>query len=158
MPIDATQCGFSAIAHSIYRRTKSSRQAAGATHIRLVFFGSPDVAASTLWRLAEAGHDVALVLTQRDRRRGRGGALIPTPVKQVALELDIPVSHRLVDVLDVDAKLGVVVAFGRIIPAAVLEEVSMVNLHLSLLPRWRGAAPVERAILAGDSTTGVSLM
>ena len=98
------------------------------------------------------------MLTQRDRRRGRGGALIPTPVKQVALELDIPVSHRLADVVDANAKLGVVVAFGRIIPAAVLEEMPMVNLHLSLLPRWRGAAPVERAILAGDSTTGVSLM
>jgi methionyl-tRNA formyltransferase len=79
-------------------------------------------------------------------------------VKAVAAEFEIPVSHRIADALDADAVLGVVVAFGRIIPAAVLEELPMVNLHMSLLPRWRGAAPIERAILAGDAETGVSLM
>lgn len=98
------------------------------------------------------------MLTQRDRRRGRGGALTPTPVKSVALDHGIPVSHRIADALDVGAELGIVVAFGRIIPGEVLAQLPMLNLHLSLLPRWRGAAPVERAILAGDVTTGVSLM
>jgi methionyl-tRNA formyltransferase len=81
-----------------------------------------------------------------------------TPVKQVAIELGLPVTHRLADVLDVGAELGIVVAFGRIIPEAILAELAMVNLHLSLLPRWRGAAPVERAILAGDPYGGVCLM
>lgn len=79
-------------------------------------------------------------------------------MKAAALELGIPVSHRVRDVLDSRCELAVVVAFGRIIPAEVLAEVPMVNLHLSLLPRWRGAAPVERAILSGDAITGVSLM
>jgi len=76
----------------------------------------------------------------------------------VATELGVPVTHRLGDVLGVEADLGVVVAFGRIIPAAILAALPMVNLHLSLLPRWRGAAPIERAILAGDLYSGVSLM
>jgi methionyl-tRNA formyltransferase len=76
----------------------------------------------------------------------------------VATELGVPVTHRLGDLLGIDAELGVVVAFGRIIPAAILAALPMVNLHLSLLPRWRGAAPIERAILAGDLYSGVSLM
>jgi methionyl-tRNA formyltransferase len=97
-------------------------------------------------------------VTQADRRRGRGGALQATPVKTVATELGVPVTHRMGDVLGVEADLGVVVAFGRIIPAAILAALPMVNLHLSLLPRWRGAAPIERAILAGDLYSGVSLM
>jgi methionyl-tRNA formyltransferase len=84
--------------------------------------------------------------------------LQPTPVKTVATELGVPVTHRLGDLLGVEADLGVVVAFGRIIPAAILAALPMVNLHLSLLPRWRGAAPIERAILAGDLYSGVSLM
>jgi methionyl-tRNA formyltransferase len=79
-------------------------------------------------------------------------------VKAAALELGLPVTERAADVVDAGVDLGVVVAFGRIIPAAVLERVPMVNLHFSLLPRWRGAAPVERAILAGDERTGVDLM
>jgi methionyl-tRNA formyltransferase len=79
-------------------------------------------------------------------------------VKQAALELGLPVTDRLTDVTEAGAELGVVVAYGRIIPAAVLDVLPMVNVHFSLLPRWRGAAPVERAILAGDSGTGVSLM
>jgi methionyl-tRNA formyltransferase len=81
-----------------------------------------------------------------------------TPVKVVATELGVPVTHRLGDLLGIEAELGVVVAFGRIIPAAILVALPMVNLHLSLLPRWRGAAPIERAILAGDLYSGVSLM
>jgi methionyl-tRNA formyltransferase len=79
-------------------------------------------------------------------------------VKEVAGELGLPVTHRLADLLTIEADLGVVVAFGRIIPAAVLAALPMVNLHLSLLPKWRGAAPIERAILAGDPSSGVCLM
>ena len=96
--------------------------------------------------------------TRVDRRRGRGGATSPSPVKLAALELGIPVSHSMDDVLTVGAELGVVVAFGRLIPPHVLDELPMVNLHFSLLPRWRGAAPVERALLAGDTVTGVAVM
>lgn len=108
--------------------------------------------------LVDAGHDVALVVSQPDRRRGRGGRLLPSPVKAVARARGIPVTDRVDDVLDVGAELGVVVAFGRLIKPHVLDKVPMVNLHFSLLPRWRGAAPVERAILAGDNETGVCLM
>jgi methionyl-tRNA formyltransferase len=117
---------------------------------RLAFLGTPD--------LVDAGFEVALVVTQPDRRRGRGSALLPSPVKAAAVELGLPVSHEVDAVLDADVELGVVVAFGRLIKPHVLERVPMVNLHFSLLPRWRGAAPVERAILAGDERTGVDLM
>ncbi len=125
---------------------------------RVAFLGSPEPAARCLRALVGAGHDVALVVTEPDRRRGRGGATAPTPVKQAALENELAVSDRVADVLDVGAELGVVVAFGRLIRPAVLEQLTMVNLHFSLLPRWRGAAPVERALLAGDDRTGVCLM
>jgi methionyl-tRNA formyltransferase len=108
--------------------------------------------------LVQAGFDVGLVVTGADRRRGRGSATSPSPVKAAALELGLPVTSRVDDVLGVGADLGVVVAFGRLIKPHVLAEVPMVNLHFSLLPRWRGAAPVERAILAGDEETGVCLM
>lgn len=125
---------------------------------RLAYLGSPELAVPPLRALVGAGFEVALVVSQPDRKRGRGGALVPTPVKEAALELGLPVSDRMADVVDADVDLGVVVAFGRIIPVSVLERVPMVNLHFSLLPRWRGAAPVERAILAGDDRTGVDLM
>ena len=108
--------------------------------------------------LVADGHDVALVVTQPDRRRGRGGALVASPVKAAAEAHGIPVTERVDDVLDAGVELGVVVAFGRLVKPHVLERVPMVNLHFSLLPRWRGAAPVERAILAGDTETGVCLM
>ena len=97
-------------------------------------------------------------MTQPDRRRARGGDLLPTAVKAAALELGLTVTDRVDDVLDARAEPGVVVAFGRLIRPRVLARLPMVNLHFSLLPRWRGAAPVERAILAGDSETGVCLM
>jgi methionyl-tRNA formyltransferase len=125
---------------------------------RLVFLGTPAFAAEPLRALVEAGHDVVLVVSQPDKRRGRGGKLVPSPVKQAALDLGLPVSDKVDDALDVDADLGVVVAFGRLIKPHVLERLPMVNLHFSPLPRWRGAAPVERAILAGDGSTGVDLM
>jgi methionyl-tRNA formyltransferase len=125
---------------------------------RLVFLGTPPAAVVPLRSLVEAGHDVALVVSQPDKRRGRGGRSSPSPVKQAALELGLPVSDAVDDVLTVGADLGVVTAFGRLIKPHVLAELPMVNLHFSLLPRWRGAAPVERAILAGDERTGVDLM
>lgn len=104
------------------------------------------------------GHEVLRVITQPDRRRGRGATLVPTPVKAAATELGIPTSDRVDDVVEAGAELGVVVAFGKLVKPHVLERLAMVNLHFSLLPRWRGAAPVERAILAGDTETGVCLM
>ncbi|HUO49508.1 MAG TPA: methionyl-tRNA formyltransferase [Acidimicrobiales bacterium] len=125
---------------------------------RLVFLGSPDAAVPSLRALVEAGHEVALVVSQPDRRRGRGGALVSSPVKRAAVELGIGTTDRLDDVLGVSAEIGVVVAYGRIIPARVLDQLAMVNVHFSLLPRWRGAAPVERALLAGDAQTGVCIM
>jgi methionyl-tRNA formyltransferase len=125
---------------------------------RLVFLGTPGFATVPLAALVEAGYDVALVVSQRDKRRGRGARLMPSPVKQAALDLGLPVSDRIDDALDVNADLGVVAAFGRLIKPHVLERLPMVNLHFSLLPRWRGAAPIERAILAGDERTGVDLM
>jgi methionyl-tRNA formyltransferase len=125
---------------------------------RLVFFGTPEMAVPPLRALVTAGFDVVLVVTRVDKRRGRGAQLMLSPVKAAAEELGLPVSHTVDDVLGVGADLGVVVAFGQLIKPHVLEAVLMVNLHFSLLPRWRGAAPVERAFLAGDSETGVCLM
>ena len=125
---------------------------------RLVYLGSPEAAVAPLRALHAAGHDIVLVVSQPDRRRGRGGATSPSPVKAAALELGVPVTERIDDVVDSGAELGVVVAYGRLIRPHVLAAVPMVNLHFSLLPRWRGAAPVERAILAGDTVTGVCVM
>jgi methionyl-tRNA formyltransferase len=126
--------------------------------VRVAFLGTPEAAVRPLRALVEDGHDVAIVITQPDRKRGRGAALVPSPVKAAATELSIPVAHNVDAVLDADVELGVVVAFGKLIKVHVLDRVPMVNLHFSLLPRWRGAAPVERAILAGDAETGVCLM
>jgi len=125
---------------------------------RLVFLGTPAFAATPLRGLVDAGFEVVLAVSQPDRKRGRGGALVPSPVKLAAAEAGIPTADAVDAALSVGADLGVVVAFGRIIKPHVLAELPMVNLHFSLLPRWRGAAPVERAILAGDERTGVDLM
>jgi methionyl-tRNA formyltransferase len=128
--------------------------------LKLVYLGTPEMAVPTLRALVDAGHEVALVVTAKDKRRGRGGALVPSPVKAAAVELGLPVTDRIDDILDLDPlpQLGVVVAFGRLIKPHVFEPVPMINVHFSLLPRWRGAAPLERAILAGDETTGVCVM
>jgi len=134
--------------------------------VRVVFFGTPDAAVPALRALVAAGHEVAFVVTQPDRRRGRGAELSPSPVKVAALELDVPVltPDRAREVVDAvagsGAEVGVVVAFGQLLPPALLEAVphGFVNVHFSLLPRWRGAAPVERALLAGDARTGVCIM
>ncbi|WP_195210614.1 methionyl-tRNA formyltransferase [Actinomarinicola tropica] len=125
---------------------------------RLVYLGTPDVAVPPLRALHDAGFEIPLVVSRADKRRGRGSGLSPSPVKALATELGIPVTTDVDAALEVDAELGVVVAFGRIIKPHVLERLPMVNLHFSLLPEWRGAAPVERAILAGDERTGVCLM
>jgi methionyl-tRNA formyltransferase len=125
---------------------------------RLVFLGTPEAAVPPLRTLVAAGHDVALVVSRADKRRGRGSDLVPSPVKAAAIELGLPVTASLDDVATSGAELGVVVAYGRIIPSSLLDVVPMVNLHFSLLPRWRGAAPVERAVLEGDAETGVCLM
>ncbi len=125
---------------------------------RVVYFGTPEVAVPPLQALCHAGHDVALVVTRPPRRRGRRQAPTPSPVASAAADLGLAVTSDLSDALPVEADLGVVVAYGEHIPDAVIERRRTVNLHFSLLPRWRGAAPVERAILAGDTETGVCLM
>lgn len=125
---------------------------------RVAYLGTPEVAVPTLRAIHAAGIEIPIVVTRPDRRRGRGGSLSPSPVKAAALELGLTVTDDLGELAGIDVDLAVVVAYGRIIPTEILERIPMVNLHFSLLPRWRGAAPVERAILAGDPRTGVCLM
>ena len=126
----------------------------------LVFLGTPTAAATVLSELIRSGFEIAHVVTRADARRGRGSSTTPSPVKQVAIENAISVSHDMTWLKENAhlGLLGVVVAYGKIIPASVLSRTPMVNIHFSLLPRWRGAAPVERAILAGDARTGVCIM
>jgi methionyl-tRNA formyltransferase len=126
--------------------------------MRLAFLGTPDPAVASLRALVGAGHEVAIVITRPDRRRGRGNELSASPVKVAALDLGLRVSHDLADLEGLDLERGVVVAYGALIEGPVLERLAMLNVHFSLLPRWRGAAPVERAILAGDEVTGVTVM
>ena len=136
--------------------------------MRLAFMGTPDFAVPTLDALIAAGHDVVAVYTQPPRRAGRGKALTPSPVQRRAEEMGIevrtPPSLRGAEAqgafaaLDLDA--AVVAAYGLILPEPILQapRLGCLNVHASLLPRWRGAAPIQRAILAGDETTGVSIM
>ena len=133
---------------------------------RVVFLGTPEAAVPTLEQLASR-HDVALVVTQPDRARGRSGTPTAPPVKEAAIRLGISVeqpesAEGLVGALREHGPfdVGVVVAYGRILRPDALEtpEHGMINVHFSLLPRWRGAAPVARAILAGDPMTGVTIM
>ena len=124
----------------------------------LVYFGSPDAAVPPLLKLVEAGFEIPLVVSMPDRRRTLRAAPSPTPVKKAALDLGIPVTDQISDALSVKADCGVVVAYGQIIGVEFLMKLPMVNVHFSLLPRWRGAAPVERAILAGDQSTGICIM
>ena len=131
-----------------------------ATVRRLVYFGTPQLAVAPLRALHDAGFEIVVVVTGPDHRRGRRGAPRPSPVSHAAAGLGIPVTHDPGDATCTagEADGAVVVAYGRLIGAAVLDALPAVNVHFSLLPRWRGAAPMERAILAGDETTGVSLM
>jgi methionyl-tRNA formyltransferase len=126
----------------------------------LVFLGTPTAAATILSELIRNGFEIAHVVTRADARRGRGSSTTPSPVKQLAIDNSIEVSHDMAWLKENSnlELLGVVVAYGKIIPAEVLSQTPMVNVHFSLLPRWRGAAPVERAILAGDTQTGVCIM
>ncbi|MEM9467468.1 MAG: methionyl-tRNA formyltransferase [Actinomycetota bacterium] len=125
---------------------------------RIVYLGTPGLAVPPLEALLDAGYEIPLVVSRADARRGRGKDLMASPVKAAAIERSLAVTDQLSDLDTVEADLAVVAAYGRIIPSAMLEQRSFVNIHFSLLPRWRGAAPVERAILAGDATTGVCLM
>jgi len=136
--------------------------------MRLIFAGTPEFAAQALQGIVDAGHEVALVLTQPDRPAGRGMALQPSAVKKVALTHGIEVFQPLtlkdaeaqVRIAAVGAEIMVVAAYGLILPQAVLDmpRFGCINIHGSLLPRWRGAAPIQRALLAGDAETGVCIM
>ena len=136
--------------------------------MNLVFAGTPEFAAAALRALLAAGHRVPLVLTQPDRPAGRGQKLQPSAVKRVALEYDLPLHQpeRLKDplshqpIIAAAADVMVVAAYGLILPQAVLDipRLGCLNIHASLLPRWRGAAPIHRAIEAGDEETGVTIM
>ncbi len=137
--------------------------------MRVVFFGTPDFAVPSLDALLAAGHDVRAVVTQPDRPRTRShSTLVPSPVKQRATEAGIevlqPERPRGTEFLDriasLDCDLGVVVAYGHILRPELLAipRLGMINVHASILPRWRGAAPIHWAILSGDSETGVSIM
>ena len=138
------------------------------TRLRLAFMGSPDFALPALRALADAGHEIAAVYTQPPRAAGRGQKQRPGPVHALALErgwparnptsLKDPAAQAAFAALGLD--IAVVVAYGLILPPTVLAapRLGCVNVHASLLPRWRGAAPIQRAILAGDSETGVTVM
>lgn len=136
--------------------------------MKLIFAGTPEFAAQALSAIVAAGHDVALVLTQPDRPAGRGMALQPSAVKKVALEHGIEVFQPLTlkndeaqaKIAAIGAEVMVVAAYGLILPQVVLDmpRFGCINIHASLLPRWRGAAPIQRALLAGDEATGVCIM
>ena len=136
--------------------------------MRVIFMGTPDFAVGTLEALVKSEHEVVAVVTQPDKPKGRGKAMQPTPVKEVALRENIPVLQpkkvREPEVVEELSKLNadviVVVAFGQIIPKTILEltKYGCINVHGSLLPRWRGAAPIQWAVIAGDEKAGVTTM
>ncbi len=136
--------------------------------MKLIFAGTPEFAARALSALLAGGHEIALVLTQPDRAAGRGLKVKPSPVKRLAEAHRIPVAQPVTlkdpaaqDALRaVEADLVVVAAYGLILPQAILDipRLGALNIHASLLPRWRGAAPIQRALLAGDSETGACIM
>jgi len=136
--------------------------------LRIIYAGTPDFSVAALQVLISSPHDVVAVYTQPDRPAGRGRGLQASPVKEKALEFDIPV-YQPVSLKDeqaqselqsLNADLMVVTAYGLLLPPAVLEapRLGCINIHASLLPRWRGAAPIQRAILAGDKKTGITIM
>lgn len=136
--------------------------------MRIIFMGTPDFAVPTLDALVEAGHDVVAAYSQPPRRAGRGKSLTPSPVQRRAEQLGIPVRTPVslkdaavqTDFAALNADVAVVAAYGLLLPRAILDapRLGCLNVHGSLLPRWRGAAPVQRAILAGDVETGVGIM
>ncbi len=138
------------------------------TSLRIIFAGTPDFAARHLQALLDSEHQVIAVYSQPDRPAGRGQQLQASPVKQLALAHQIPVfqpkslkkSKAQAELANLNADLMVVVAYGLILPTVVLQtpKLGCINVHGSLLPRWRGAAPIQRALWAGDSETGVTIM
>lgn len=136
--------------------------------LRVAFFGTPDFAVPTLDALLASRHQVVAVVTQPDRPRGRGQKVVLSPVKARAAESGVPVLQptklrhaAFVEAFTaLQADLGVVAAYGRILPAALIEtpRLGMINVHASLLPRYRGAAPIHRAVIAGETVTGVTIM
>ncbi|HEB58214.1 MAG TPA: methionyl-tRNA formyltransferase [Gammaproteobacteria bacterium] len=138
------------------------------TPLKIIFAGTPDFATTILAALLDSPHEIVAVYTQPDRPAGRGRKLRPGPVKTLALQHDLPVAQpeSLRDpaaqqtLAALDADVMVVVAYGLLLPPAVLEtpRLGCLNIHASLLPRWRGAAPIQRAILAGDRETGITIM
>ncbi|MBD3896643.1 methionyl-tRNA formyltransferase [Halomonas sp. ML-15] len=136
--------------------------------LRVIFAGTPDFAATNLAALLDSQHRVVAVYTQPDRPAGRGRKLTPSPVKALALSHDLPVfqpaslkdGDAQAELAAIDADIMVVVAYGLLLPQAVLDTPALgcLNVHASLLPRWRGAAPIQRAIEAGDSESGVTIM
>lgn len=134
--------------------------------MKIIFMGTPDFAVGTLKSLAEAGHEITLVVSQPDKPKGRGHAMVPTPVKVVAEELGIPVFQPVKireakDVLEkTEADVCVVAAFGQIIPASILhmKKYGCINVHASLLPKYRGAAPIQWAVIDGEKESGVTIM
>lgn len=136
--------------------------------MRLIFAGTPEFAATALRALSAAGHEIALVLTQPDRPAGRGLRTAPSPVKTMAETLGVPLAQPrtlkdpaiVSDLAAVGADAMIVAAYGLLLPSTVLAlpRRGCINIHASFLPRWRGAAPIQRAILAGDGETGVSIM
>ncbi|MCC2525462.1 methionyl-tRNA formyltransferase [Vibrio coralliilyticus] len=136
--------------------------------LKIVFAGTPDFAARHLAALLSSEHEVIAVYTQPDRPAGRGKKLTASPVKNIALEHDIPVyqpenfksDDAKQELADLNADLMVVVAYGLLLPQAVLDtpKLGCINVHGSILPRWRGAAPIQRSIWAGDQETGVTIM
>ncbi len=136
--------------------------------MKIVFAGTPEFAVPSLQMLLDSKHDVCAVYTQPDRPAGRGRKLHPSPVKELALRANIPVLQPLTlknpddlqQLASFNADLVVVVAYGMILPQTVLDlpRSGCINVHGSLLPRWRGAAPIQRALMAGDAKTGVTIM
>lgn len=136
--------------------------------MRIVFAGTPEFSRRALLALIEAGHELSLVLTQPDRKSGRGLHNSTSPVKQLAIEHGLQLSQpaslkepsALEEIRAAEANVFVVAAYGLILPKAALDATpnGALNIHASLLPRWRGAAPIQRALLAGDSSTGISIM
>jgi len=137
-------------------------------HLRIIYAGTPDFSVAALQALIESSHEVIAVYTQPDRPAGRGRGFKASPVKEKAMENGIPVYQPETlkdrqaqdDMKSLAADLMVVAAYGLLLPAAVLDipRLGCVNIHASLLPRWRGAAPIQRAILAGDKKTGITIM
>jgi methionyl-tRNA formyltransferase len=136
--------------------------------MRVVFMGTPQLAVPILKRIIQSHHEVVAVITQPDKPVGRQQRIAPTPVKELAVESGIPVLQPSglkdpefeKEIREVKADIGVVFAYGKIIPQWLLDlpPHGLINVHVSLLPRWRGAAPIQRAIMAGDKTTGVTIM